>query len=42
MKERGGGMGIELGSKKRRNDIGMEIGIGIEGKGWRNGNRSRE
>ena len=23
----------------RRNEIGMEIGIGSEGKGWRDGNR---
>jgi len=42
VKERGGGMGIEVGSKMRRNEIGMEIRIGSEGKGWRDGNRSRE
>ena len=42
MKEKGKGIGIEVGSKMRRNEIGMEIGIGSEGKGWRDGNRSRK
>ena len=35
-------MGIEVGSKMRRNEIGLEIGIGREWKGWRDRNRSRE